>query len=117
HEHGQPIRDSPGRRVPSPADVQGLRLLSSTNERDARVQGCPSDKATIEHLNRKGPFYWCDGLLEEDLVLSCGSCNSSRGTKRLAEWFESPYCVDNGITASTVADAVQQYLHTPAALE
>jgi hypothetical protein len=74
------------------------------------VLGCPSDKATIEHLNRHGPFYWKDGLLEADLVLCCGSCNSSRGTKRLFDWFKSPYCVQKGITASTVADEVKWYL-------
>jgi hypothetical protein len=80
-------------------------------------KGCPSDKATIEHLNRKGPFYWREGLKEEDLVLCCGSCNSSRGTKRLVDWFQSPYCVQKGITAGTVADEVQRYLLTPSALE
>jgi hypothetical protein len=82
-----------------------------------QVKGCPSDKATIEHLNRNGPIYWWKGLLEEDLVLCCGSCNSSRGTKRLVDWFKSRYCVQKGITASVVADEVKRYLLMPSALE
>jgi hypothetical protein len=59
--------------------------------------GSPKDKATIEHLNRKGPFYWDDGLKVEDLVICCGSRNSSRGTKKLSDWFNSKYCVERGI--------------------
>lgn len=74
------------------------------------VRGCPRDKATIEHLNRDGPFYWLGGLNEEDLVICCGSCNSSRGQKSLAAWFASSYCVQRRITASTVAEEVKQYL-------
>jgi hypothetical protein len=74
------------------------------------VKGSPRDKATIEHLNLDGPFYWAKGLKEEDLVLCCGSCNSSRGQKILIEWFASEYCKQKGITANTVADEVKQYL-------
>src|SRR5262249_43554216 len=81
----------------------------------AGVRGCPSDKATIEHLNRNGPFYWSKGLREEDLVICCGGCNSSRGTKRLADWFRSRYCRDKGIRSTTVAVKVRQYLDTAAA--
>ena len=81
----------------------------------AGVRGCPRDKSTIEHLNRKGPIYWRDGLQEEDLVLCCGGCNSSRGTKLLATWFGSVYCRENGISAKTVADEVRWYLETVAA--
>jgi hypothetical protein len=76
----------------------------------AGVRGCPKDKVTIEHMNWDGPFYWADGLKEEDLVLCCGSCNSSRGKKTLLEWFASDYCKQKGITANTVADEVKQYL-------
>ena len=83
----------------------------------ARVQGCPGDKATIEHLNRHGPFYWSEDLREEDLVLACGRCNSSRGTKRLVDWLKSRYCVQKGITASAVADEVKRYLLKPSTLE
>ena len=61
----------------------------------AGIAGCPADKATIEHLNREGPFYWSGGLVEEHLVIACGRCNASRvasgwwtGSPRLtvADW-------------------------------
>ena len=68
------------------------------------------DSATIEHLNRDGPFYWEDGLSAEDIVICCGACNSSRGAKLLTEWFGSRYCVERTINSSTVAEPVQTYL-------
>jgi hypothetical protein len=68
--------------------------------------------ATIEHLNEKPPFYWQEGLREDGLAICCGSCNSSRGNKRLRDWFRSPYCMDRPkpIDGSTVAEAVRKYL-------
>ena len=79
------------------------------------VLGCPADKATIEHLNRNGPFYWTEGLREKDIVIVCARCNSSRGRKRLHDWFQSPYCRARGINASSVALEVRRYLRTPVA--
>ncbi len=66
--------------------------------------------ATIEHLNFDGPFYWLKGLKECDIVICCKSCNSSRGVKRLPDWFKTPYCIDNNINARTVAAPVRSYL-------
>lgn len=51
------------------------------------------DWATIEHLDFDGPFYWKDGLNTENIVMCCGSCNSSRGAKTLHEWFDTTYCL------------------------
>jgi hypothetical protein len=79
--------------------------------------GCPNEYATIEHLNRKGPINWSEGLQEEELVICCAGCNSSRGAQRLADWFLSQYCRDKGINETTVADEVKQYLQTKAALD
>jgi hypothetical protein len=82
-----------------------------------RTKGCPKDKATIEHLNFDGPFYWDDGLKAVDIVICCASCNSSRGVKPLPVWFESAYCAARGINAGTVAAPVKEYLErsiTPA---
>jgi hypothetical protein len=76
------------------------------------VKGCPKNKATIEHLNRHGPFYWSDGLKEKHLVIVCAQCNSSRGTKRLADWFESSYCRTRQIGMSTVRGRVREHLRT-----
>src|SRR5437868_2386853 len=81
----------------------------------AGVSGCPADKATIEHLNRKGPFRWSRRLQEKHLVIACGRCNASRGCKRLLDWFGSPYCRTQGINRQTVAPRVRQYLRSGAA--
>lgn len=70
-----------------------------------------SDCATIEHLNFDGPFYWGEaGFDAQDIVICCGSCNSSRGVKRLADWFQTRYCIERNINFDTVADPVKSYL-------
>jgi coenzyme F420-reducing hydrogenase gamma subunit len=79
------------------------------------VKGCPPDKATIEHLNRNGPFYWRESLQEKHLVIACGRCNSSRGRKRLGDWFASAYCREERINSRTVAARVKQYFRTASA--
>ena len=82
------------------------------------VTGCQRDKATIEHLNRHGPFRWSDGqsgLQEKHLAIVCHQCNASRGRKRLHEWFKSSYCIDSKINERKVATRVMQYLRTTAA--
>ena len=72
--------------------------------------GVPGDKATIEHFNENGPFHWKDGLLKEDIAICCGSCNSSRGSRRIIEWFKKIYCLKRNINAQTVAEPVKEYL-------
>lgn len=69
-----------------------------------------ADSATIEHFKEKGPFYWRDGLKEEDLAICCGSCNSRRGIMGLTDWFRTKYCVDKNINEKTVAEPVKKYL-------
>lgn len=69
-----------------------------------------NDSATIEHLDFDGPFYWGENLKPENLVMACGSCNSSRGIKTLIQWFESEYCRSRNITSKTVSGTVKQYL-------
>jgi hypothetical protein len=69
-----------------------------------------ADCATIEHLNFDGPFYWSDGLQAHDIVICCGTCNSSRGAKKLTDWFKTQYCIDRNISADTVAAPVRSYL-------
>jgi hypothetical protein len=71
------------------------------------------DQATIEHLNRSGPFYVREGLKKKDVVICCRGCNSSRGTLRLSDWFKSDYCVSRNINASAVERPVKRYLGTP----
>ena len=74
------------------------------------VGGRQRDWATIEHLNFDGPFYWNDGLLADDIVICCGSCNSSRGIKKLPHWFTTRYCLEKNISEKTVAVPVKEYL-------
>jgi 5-methylcytosine-specific restriction endonuclease McrA len=49
----------------------------------------------------------------ENICRCCMSCNSSKGTKDLDDWFESPYCKKKGITAETVADIVKKAIENP----
>jgi hypothetical protein len=69
------------------------------------------DSATIEHLNFDGPFYWKKGLQAKDIVICCGSCNSSRGIKKLNDWFKTKYCIERNISAKTVSEPVKKYLN------
>jgi len=90
---------------------RGVRVLSETNDlslRPHKLSRLSND--TIEHLNCDGPFYWSDGLQPEDIVICCGSCNSSRGAKKLTEWFTTRYCIEKNINAKTVAAPVRTYL-------
>ena len=69
-----------------------------------------SDWATIEHLSVDPPFYWRDGMKPSNIVICCGSCNSSRGIKKLLNWFKTPYCLERNINETTVAQPIKDYL-------
>ena len=75
------------------------------------IRAKQGDCGTIEHLNFDGPFYWNEGLQIKDIVICCGSCNSSRGQKKLSDWFRTKYCIDQNINEDTVADPVKEYLN------
>lgn len=47
-----------------------------------------------------------------NIVMCCGSCNSSRGVKQLAHWFNSSYCLAGNINENTVAEPVKKYLQS-----
>lgn len=68
------------------------------------AKGTPSDKATFEHID--GDKF----ASEDNIVMCCGSCNSSRGAKKLSEWFESPYCKENNINWETIDLIVKELL-------
>ena len=44
----------------------------------------------------------------ENIALCCGSCNASKGSKRLEDWLESNYCAKKGITINTIAPFVRK---------
>lgn len=64
-----------------------------------------SDWVTIEHLNFLPP--WDD---PSTVAICCQSCNSSRGKKKLLDWFKTPYCIKRNINENTVAEPVKRYL-------
>ena len=74
------------------------------------------DSATIEHLNHKPDLDSVGKAIREGkpvsaiIAICCGSCNSSRGSKSLRDWFETPYCKERNIRYSTVASVVKKYI-------
>lgn len=46
----------------------------------------------------------------ENIGLCCGSCNSSKGNKKLEEWLKSQYCKSKGISINSVAFVVKKHL-------
>ncbi len=89
---------------------------------DPYVRSKQGDSVTIEHLRETPPrnnsFDWFKGGWKaEDITICCGSCNSSRGKKKLLYWFEGTYCTDTGrkvrgrkINENTVAKPVKEYI-------
>jgi hypothetical protein len=63
------------------------------------------DWSTIEHLNHSPP--WND---PKTVAFCCWSCNSSRGNKKLMDWFKTPYCLCRDINEVTVAEPVRAYI-------
>jgi len=51
-------------------------------------------------------------ISRENIARCCFSCNSSKGTKKLADWLESDYCKKHGITKDTVAEVVRMALES-----
>jgi 5-methylcytosine-specific restriction endonuclease McrA len=47
----------------------------------------------------------------ENIALCCGSCNASKGTKLLSDWFNGKYCMAKEITKDNVATVVKEYLN------
>ena len=59
--------------------------------------------ATIEHFNNNGPL-----KKKYNVAICCRRCNSSKGTKRLAVWFKTPYCREKKINGETVSKPVKE---------
>ena len=49
-----------------------------------------------------------------NIARCCTSCNSSKGTKPLSLWLQSPYCRQRGIAPHTVAAVVEEALRSGA---
>ena len=63
------------------------------------------DWYTIEHLNYLPP--WNNPAT---VTICCWGCNSSRGAKKIVDWFKSTYCISRGITEKTVSQEVKNYI-------
>jgi uncharacterized Fe-S cluster protein YjdI len=66
-----------------------------------------TNKATIEHMNNDGPYD-----KEWNIAICCNSCNSRKGSMKLFDWFESPYCKKNNINKETVAPVIKGWLNS-----
>src|SRR3989344_2023138 len=66
-----------------------------------------TQKATLEHIDNNAK-----NISETNIVLCCASCNASKGTKRLSEWLNSPYCQKKKINKETIANIVQEFLRS-----
>lgn len=71
---------------------------------------------TTPPVNRKSAASWehiindARIITRENIALCCVGCNASKGQRRLADWLQSQYCTDRGITSATVAPVVTQAL-------
>ncbi|TSC89382.1 MAG: hypothetical protein G01um10145_539 [Microgenomates group bacterium Gr01-1014_5] len=72
---------------------------------DPRSRGRRIDWATIEHLNFMPP--WNNA---STVAICCWSCNSSRGSKKLLDWFKGEYCLIKKINEKTVAKPVREFI-------
>lgn len=69
----------------------------------SRTRG--ASDATIEHFNNDGPLG-----KKYDVAICCRGCNSSKGTKKLLAWFETPYCRKRLINEKTVGKPAKEYV-------
>ena len=87
-------------------------------ERDKVCVYCGAPFTTSEECRKTSPSW--EHIVNdarivtlENICRCCVSCNASKGTKDLADWFESAYCKKKGITTETVADVVKMALTNP----
>jgi 5-methylcytosine-specific restriction endonuclease McrA len=78
----------------------GVQLLDTVP-----IDGCRKAAATWEHIINDARI-----VTRENIARCCASCNSSKGTKDLADWIQSNYCKNKGINEHTVALVVRQAL-------
>ena len=58
--------------------------------------------ATWEHIINDASI-----VTRENIARCCVVCNSSKGTKKLSDWFQSSCCKKRGINEDTVAEVVK----------
>jgi hypothetical protein len=76
-----------------------------------------SDSATIEHLNHRADWDSVQDFNSKNkpvypiIAMCCWSCNSSRGSKPLLEWFKLNYCKKWNISQYSVSKVVRDYVN------
>ena len=63
--------------------------------------------ATWEHIINDASI-----VTPENIARCCAACNSSKGTKDLADWLKSNYCEKLGINKDTVTEVVKKAINT-----
>lgn len=61
------------------------------------------DVGTWEHIINDARI-----VTRENIARCCAACNASKGSKDLAVWLQSKYCMRHGIGAATVAEVVRE---------
>ena len=78
----------------------GVEMLERT-----APDGSRRKVATWEHIINDASI-----VTRENIALCCAPCNSSKGTKDLADWMNSKYCRSHGITEAAVAEIIKRAL-------
>lgn len=81
----------------------GVRFCKASSR-----ESCRKTMATWEHIINDTRI-----VTRENIARCCVSCNSSKGTKLLADWMRSDYCKKKGINQHSVADIVKKALRKP----
>ena len=78
----------------------GVLLLEKSCSNGSRKQ-----VVTWEHIVNDAKI-----VTRENIARCCAGCNSSKGTKLLADWMQSDYCKKKGIKQCSVAGVVKKAL-------
>jgi hypothetical protein len=74
-------------------------VLFSASESNYKTR--PTWEHIVNDIRINGP---------DNIALCCGSCNASKGRKKLEDWLKSKYCLSKGITFETLAFIARKYL-------
>jgi 5-methylcytosine-specific restriction endonuclease McrA len=73
------------------------------------IRGSRKAVATWEHIINDASI-----VTRENIARCCVACNASKGSKKLSDWIQSPYCKERGISKDTVAVVVKEALRAGA---
>jgi hypothetical protein len=85
----------------------GIQMIEQMPPRGSR-----RNVATWEHIINDASI-----VSRENIARSYVACNSSKGSKKLADWIQSSYCKKRGINRETVAEVAKEALRAHAKLD